>query len=164
MFKEILSISLLLFSVIDILGSLPVVVDIKNRVGDLQVVKTTPTAGLLMLLSLVIGNSILHLLGTNVNSFAVAGGIVIFLIGLEIVLSVHLFKQNPDETDTISMVSLAFPLITGAGPPKTILSLKLEFSQWNIAVGIVINLAIVYGVLKSCGCIERRLEHAAYWC
>ena len=75
MFKEILSISLVLFSVIDILGSLPVVVDIKNRVGDLQVVKTTPTAGLLMLLFLVIGNSIFHLLGTNVNSFAVAGGI-----------------------------------------------------------------------------------------
>ncbi|MGB1929931.1 MAG: MarC family protein, partial [Mariniblastus sp.] len=159
MFKEILSVSLVLFSVIDILGSLPVVVDIKNRAGSLQVLKTTLAAGLLMLLFLVIGDSILHLLGTDVNSFAIAGAIVILLIGLEMVLGIHLFKQNPDETDTTSIVPLAFPLIAGAGTLTTILSLKSEFSQWSITFGIIINLAIVYVVLKSCGWIERRLGH-----
>lgn len=159
MFKEILSVSLVLFSVIDILGSLPVVVDIKNRAGSLQVLKTTLAAGLLMLLFLVIGDSILHLLGTDVNSFAIAGAIVILLIGLEMVLGIHLFKQNPDETDTTSFVPLAFPLIAGAGTLTTILSLKSEFSQWSITFGIIINLAIVYVVLKSCGWIERRLGH-----
>jgi multiple antibiotic resistance protein len=159
MFKDILSVSLVLFSVIDILGSLPVVVDIKNRAGNLQAIKTTLAAGLLMLLFLIIGDSILHLLGTDVNSFAIAGAIVILLIGLEMVLGINLFKQNPDETDTTSIVPLAFPLIAGAGTLTTILSLKSEFSQSSIMAGIVINLAIVYGVLKSCGWIERRLGH-----
>ena len=95
MVKEILSVSLVLFSVIDILGSLPVVVDIKNRVGTLQTLKTTLAAGLLMVTFLLIGDSILHLLGTDVNSFAVAGAIVILLIGLEMVLGIRLFKQDP---------------------------------------------------------------------
>ena len=159
MVKEILSVSLVLFSVIDILGSLPVVVDIKNRVGTLQSVKTTLAAGLLMVLFLLIGDSILHLLGTDVNSFAVAGAIVILLIGLEMVLGIHLFKQSPDESDTTSIVPLAFPLIAGAGTLTTILSLKAEFNQWSILAGILINLAIIYGVLKTCGWIENRLGH-----
>ncbi|MGY8746430.1 MAG: MarC family protein [Pirellulales bacterium] len=119
MFKDILSVSLVLFSVIDIFGSLPVVVDIKNRAGNLQAIKTTLAAGLLMLLFLIIGDSILHQLGTDVNSFAIAG----------------------------------------TGTLTTILSLKSEFSQSSIMAGIVINLVIAYGVLKSCGWIERRLGH-----
>ena len=157
MVKEILSVSLVLFSVIDILGSLPVVVDIKNRVGTLQSIKTTLAAGFLMILFLLLGDSILHLLGTDVNSFAVAGAIVILLIGLEMVLGIHLFKHNPDETDTTSIVPLAFPLIAGAGTLTTILSLKAEFTQWSILAGILVNLVVVYGVLKSCGWIEGRL-------
>ena len=157
MVKEILSVSLVLFSVIDILGSLPVVVDIKNRVGTLQAVKTTVAAGLLMVLFLLIGDSILHLLGTDVNSFAVAGAIVILLIGLEMVLGIHLFKQDPDATDTTSIVPLAFPLIAGAGTLTTILSLKSEFTQWSIMAGNLINLVVIYGVLKSCGWIEGKL-------
>lgn len=159
MVKEILSVSLVLFSVIDILGSLPVVVDIKNRVGTLQSVKTTLAAGVLMLVFLLIGDSILHLLGTDTSSFAIAGAIVILLIGLEMVLGIHLFKQHPDETDSASIVPLAFPLIAGAGTLTTILSLKSEFSQWSILAGIVINLGIIYAVLKSCGWIETKLGH-----
>ena len=128
MVKEIVSVSLVLFSVIDILGSLPVVVDIKNRMGVLQVAKTTCAAGILMLSFLLIGDAILHLLGTDVNSFAVAGAIVIFLIGLEMILGIRIFKQDPDEMATSSIVPLAFPLIAGAGTLTTILSLKAELS------------------------------------
>jgi multiple antibiotic resistance protein len=157
MVKEVFSVTLVLFSVIDILGSLPIVVDIKNRVGSLQVIKTTLAAGALMVVFLFIGDSILHLFGTDVNSFAIAGAIVIFLIGLEMILGVKIFKQEPDETNTTSIVPLAFPLIAGAGTLTTILSLKAEFSQWSILGGILVNLAIVYAVLRTCGVIEQKL-------
>ena len=157
MVREILSVTLVLFSVIDILGSLPVVVDIKNRVGTLQVVKTTIAAGALMIAFLFVGDVILHLLGTDVSSFAVAGAIVILLIGLEMVLGINIFKQDHDETNTSSIVPLAFPLIAGAGTLTTILSLKAEFSHWSIFAGIIFNLAIIYGVLNSCGWIEAKL-------
>jgi multiple antibiotic resistance protein len=95
MVKEVFSVTLVLFSVIDILGSLPIVVDIKNRVGSLQVIKTTLAAGALMVVFLFIGDSILHLFGTDVNSFAIAGAIVIFLIGLEMILGVMKQTQHP---------------------------------------------------------------------
>lgn len=157
MYKEIFSVSLVLFSVIDILGSLPIVVDIKNRTGTLQSVKTTLTAGLLMVAFLFIGDAILHLFGTDVNSFAIAGAIVILLIGLEMVLGINLFKHDPESSDTTSVVPLAFPLIAGAGTLTTILSLKSEFSQASILCGIIINLGIVYGALKTCGWIEKKL-------
>ena len=157
MVKEILSVTLVLFSVIDILGSLPIVVDIKNRIGSLQVIKTTIAAGLLMISFLFVGDAILHLLGIDVNSFAIAGAIVILLIGLEMILGVNIFKQSPEETNTSSIVPLAFPLIAGAGTLTTILSLKSEFSQWSILAGIVVNLAIIYSVLRSCGWIESKL-------
>lgn len=159
MVKEIVSVTLVLFSVIDILGSLPVVVSIKERVGTLQVVKTTCVAGALMIAFLFIGDAILHLLGTDVNSFAVAGAIVILIIGFEMILNVRIFRQESEEDDlnTASIVPLAFPLIAGAGTLTTILSLKAEFSQGIILAGIVVNLAVVYGVLRSCGWIEKRL-------
>ena len=155
--KDIISVTLVLFSVIDILGSLPIIVDIKNRAGSLQVLKTTLAAGALMISFLFIGDAILHLLGTDVNSFAVAGALVILLLGLEMVLGIHIFRQDPDEMGTTSIVPLAFPLIAGAGTLTTILSLKAEFSQWSIFMGIVANLTVVYFVLGSCGWIESRL-------
>lgn len=157
MVKDIFSVTLVLFSVIDIVGSLPVVVEIKNRVGTLQVVKTTMAAGALMISFLFAGDAVLHLLGTDVNSFAIAGALVILLIGLEMILGVKIFRQEPDETNTSSIVPLAFPLIAGAGTLTTILSLKSEFSQWTIFSAIVVNLAIIYGVLRSCGWIEGKL-------
>ena len=115
MVKEFFSVTLILFSVIDIVGSLPVVVDIKNRVGALQVMKTTLAAGALMITFLLIGDSVLHLLGTDVNAFAIAGGIVILLIGLEMVLGIRIFKTDPEECETSSIVPIAFPLIAGRG-------------------------------------------------
>lgn len=160
MIKEVFSVTLVLFSVIDILGSLPVVVEIKNRVGALQVIKTTLAAGFLMVSFLFVGDAILHLLGTDASSFAIAGAIVILFIGLEMVLGIKIFRVEPDETDTTSIVPLAFPLIAGAGTLTTILSLKAEFSQWTIFGGIVLNLGIIYLVLRSCGWIEKKLGAA----
>ena len=110
-----------------------------------------------MIAFLFVGDAILHLLGTDVNSFAIAGAIVILLIGLEMILGVNIFKQDPDETNSTSIVPLAFPLIAGAGTLTTILSLRAEFSQWSILAGIVVNLAIIYAVLNSCGWIEGKL-------
>ena len=111
-----------------------------------------------MVCFLFIGDAILHLLGTDVSSFAIAGSIVILLLGLEMVLGIHIFKQDPDEaSDSTSIVPLAFPLIAGAGTLTTILSLKSEFPQWTILIAILVNLIVVFLVLKSCGWIEKKL-------
>ncbi|MEM9940389.1 MAG: MarC family protein [Planctomycetota bacterium] len=157
MIKEFFSVTLILFSVIDIVGSIPIVVDIKNKVGSLQVFKTTLAAGLLMVCFLWVGDSVLHFLGTDVNAFATAGGIVILVIGLEMVLGIRIFKKDPDESDVSSIVPIAFPLIAGAGTLTTILSLKTEFSQLTILLGIITNLVIVFVVLNSCSWIEQKL-------
>ena len=156
--KEVFSVTLVLFSVIDILGSLPVVVDLQNRSGKkLQTKKTTLVAGLLMITFLFVGEGILHLFGTDVSSFAIAGAIVIFAIGLEMILGIELFKKEADADNNSAVVPLAFPLIAGAGTLTTILALKAEFSQWSILAGIALNLVIVYLVLRSCGWIERKI-------
>ncbi|MEM7456430.1 MAG: MarC family protein [Planctomycetota bacterium] len=153
---EFCSVSLVLFSVIDIPGSLPLVVDIKNKTGSIQSLKATIAAGVLMLLFLFAGDSLLHLLGIDVSSFAVAGSIVIFLIGLEMILGVTIFKEDPDAGESASIVPLAFPMIAGAGTLTTILSLKAEFSYWSILGAILINLVIVYVALQSCGWLEKK--------
>ncbi len=157
MVKEVLSVTLVLFSVIDILGSLPVVVDIQNRTGKLQTKKTTVVAGCLMIAFLFIGEGILHLFGTDVSSFAVAGAIVIFAIGLEMILGIEIFKKETEGDSNASIVPLAFPMIAGAGTLTTILALKAEFSQWSILIGITLNLFVVYGVLRASGWIERKI-------
>ncbi len=158
--KEIASVTLVLFSVIDILGSLPVVVEIRNRVGKLETLKTTLIAGTMMVAFLFVGEGLLHLFGTDVSSFAVAGAMVILAIGVEMVLGIKIFRSEPDDSETSSIVPLAFPLIAGAGTLTTILSLKAEYSYISILVGIVLNLVVVFYVLKSSGWIESRLGKA----
>ena len=157
LFAQVLSVSLILFSVIDIVGSLPVVVDIRNRSGGLQTAKTTLCAGGLMIAFLFAGEAVLHLLGTDTSSFAIAGALVLLAIGAEMVLGVRLFKEDANNFQTSSIVPLAFPLIAGVGTLTTILSLKSEYSYFVILAGISINLVIVYYVLNSCGWIERKL-------
>jgi multiple antibiotic resistance protein len=155
-FKEIVSVSLILFSVIDILGSIPVIIDLRKRVGHIQSEKATFAAGLIMVVFLFLGESILKLLGLDVESFAVAGAIIIFLIGMEMVLGVHLFRGEVDSSAT-SIVPIAFPLIAGAGTMTTIISLRAEYAQANILVGIVLNLILIYVVLKASTWLEARL-------
>ncbi len=156
--KEIFSVTLILFSVIDILGSIPIVINLRKKVGHIQSAKATIAAGILMILFLFFGESILKLFGIGVDDFAIAGALIIFAIGAEMILGIELFKPDPEaSTTSASIVPIAFPLIAGAGTLTTILTLKAEYTQANIAVGMIINLAIVYGVLKSTNWLERKL-------
>lgn len=155
--KQICSVSLVLFSVIDVLGSLPIIVDFRNRCGHLQARRTTLAAGLIMIAFLFLGETILHLFGTDVRSFAVAGACVIFAIGVEMVLGIHLFKDDPAGLKTAAIVPLAFPLVAGTGTLTTILTLKADFGHLVILSGIVLNLAVVYAVLQGSGWLEKRL-------
>ncbi|WP_144606877.1 MarC family protein [Algoriphagus algorifonticola] len=155
--KQILSVSLILFSVIDILGSIPIIINLRKKVGHIQSEKATVAAGVLMILFLLAGKSILGLFGIGVEDFAIAGALIIFALGAEMILGIELFKPDPDATAGASIVPIAFPLIAGAGTLTTILTLKAEFAQVNIAIGILLNLVFVYAVLKSTTWLERKL-------
>lgn len=154
--KEILSVSLILFSVIDILGSLPAIISMKKQGKKIESLKATLISGLLMLAFLFGGESILNLFGVDVQSFAVAGAIILFLLGLEMVLGVSIFKDN-SEVESSTVVPLAFPLIAGAGTLTTILALRSEFNTLNIGIGITLNLVFVYIVLRSSSWIHRKM-------
>ncbi|MDA0313743.1 MAG: MarC family protein [Bacteroidetes bacterium] len=156
-FKQILSVSLILFSVIDILGSIPIIINLRKKVGYIQSGKATIVAGVLMITFLLVGKSILNLFGIGVEDFAIAGALIIFALGAEMILGIELFKPDPDATASASIVPIAFPLIAGAGTLTTILTLKAEFEQINIAIGILLNLIFVYIVLKSTNWLERKL-------
>jgi multiple antibiotic resistance protein len=156
-FKEILSVSLILFSVIDILGSIPIVINLRKKVGHIQSAKATLAAGLLMIVFMLAGESILSLFGIGVEDFAIAGALIIFVIGAEMILGIEIFKVDPEASTGASIVPIAFPLIAGAGTLTTILTLKAEFEQVNIAIGILLNLIFVYTVLKSTNWLERKL-------
>ncbi|WP_339716916.1 MarC family protein [Cyclobacterium amurskyense] len=156
--KEILSVTLILFSVIDILGSIPIVINLRKKVGHIQSGKATIVAGVLMVTFLLVGKSILSLFGIDVEDFAIAGALIIFAIGAEMILGIEIFRTDPEASSTsTSIVPIAFPLIAGAGTLTTILTLKAEYGQANIAIGIVLNLIIIYVVLKSTHFLEQKL-------
>ncbi len=152
-FKEILTASMVLFAVIDIIGSIPIIINLRQKVGHIQSEKASIVAMLIMIIFLFLGTEILKLIGIDVYSFAVAGALVIFFLALEMVLGIELFKD--DEPETASVVPLAFPLIAGAGTMTTILSLKAEFHTENIIIAIVVNMVFVYLVLKFSHKIEK---------
>lgn len=155
-FKELISVSLILFSVIDILGSLPVILDLKKRGVAIESNKASLVALLIMTAFLWIGEPLLHLFGVDVQSFAVAGAIVIFLLGLEMILGISLFR-DVHESASGSIVPLAFPLIAGAGTMTTIISLKAKYDPVNIQLGIVLNMVFVWLVLHSSEWLGRKL-------
>ncbi|MFT4031686.1 MAG: MarC family protein [Siphonobacter sp.] len=159
-FKEILSVTLVLFSVIDILGAIPIVLDLRKKTGNIHAGTTTLVAGGIMIAFLYIGTSILSLFGVDVQSFAVAGALIIFLIGLEMTLGHSIFKMSNVEPKTASIVPLAFPIIAGAGTMTTILSLKAQYGELNILIGIFVNLALIYLVLRSSEWIEKKIGAA----
>ncbi len=156
--KEILSVFLILFSVIDIPGNVPIIISLKEKGKIIKPGRATLVAGGLMIAFLLAGESLLNLFGIDVQSFAIAGAIVIFIIAMEMILGITLFKEENIENDTsTSIVPIAFPLIAGAGTMTTIISLKAEFQQTNILVGIILNLIIVFIVLRSSSWIQRKL-------
>ena len=154
--QDILSVTLILFSIIDILGNLPVIIGMKEQGKVIQSGKATITAGLLMIAFLFGGESILNLLGVDVASFAIAGAIIIFIMGMEMILGITLFKESENSSST-SIVPIAFPMIAGSGTLTTILSLRAEYSALNIAIGIAVNLILVYIALRSSGWIQKKI-------
>jgi multiple antibiotic resistance protein len=158
--KEILSSSLILFSVIDILGSIPIIIDLRKKNGDIHAEQATMVSGLIMIGFFFAGKFILKLLGVDINSFALAGALVLFLIGLEMTLGRNIFKEEHINTGSHSIVPLAFPIIAGAGTMTTLVSLKSQFEEENIIVSIFINLIFIYIVLKSSSWIEKKLGDA----
>jgi multiple antibiotic resistance protein len=153
---EILTVTFTLFAVIDIIGSIPIIVTLREKTGQVQSGLATLVAGLLMTVFFFIGEELLNILGVDIHSFALAGSIVIFIIGLEMILGHDLFKTDPDAKSG-SIVPIAFPIIAGSGTLTTIMSLKSEFHAVNIYASILINLVFIYIVLKSTARIEKIL-------
>jgi multiple antibiotic resistance protein len=160
--KEIFSVTLILFSVIDILGSIPFVILIRQREGRIYAEKATLIAAALMIIFLFLGQSILKLFGLDVGSFAVAGAIVMFIIAMEMILGINLIKDDPEAKGTGSIVPIAFPLIAGAGTLTTILSLRAVYEESSILIGIILNLIFVYIVLRSSGWLEQKIGKSGF--
>jgi len=154
-FKEIITVSMVLFAVIDIVGTIPIVVDLRSKVGKIESEKASVAAGIIMIVFLFIGEEFLNLIGIDVHSFAVAGSFVLFFLALEMILGIRIYKE--DEASSASIVPLAFPLIAGAGTMTTLLSLRSQFETVNIIIAIVLNIILVYIVLKSSPKIEKML-------
>jgi multiple antibiotic resistance protein len=154
--NELLTVTFTLFAVIDILGSIPLLLSLKKKMGGIPELKATLISGGLMILFLLLGEPLLRMLGVETHSFAVAGSIVIFILGMEMVLGVELFKSEKDAKSTV-MVPIAFPMIAGSGTLTTIISLKANYTQLTILIAILANLVVVYLVLKSLAYIERIL-------
>ena len=157
--KELLTVTFTLFAIIDIIGSIPVLISLKSKMGGINEVKATLISGVLMVGFLFTGEPFLNLLGLDVKSFAVGGSIVIFILGLEMVLGLEFFKSEKD-VRAATVVPIAFPLIAGSGTLTTIISLKANYSQSTMLIAILINLVIVLVVLKSLTLIERALGPA----
>ena len=154
-FREIATSSMVLFAVIDIIGSIPVIIGLRSKIGHIQSEKASIVAGILMIAFLFIGKEILKLIGIDVYSFAVAGSFVLFFLAIEMILGITLYKD--DAPESASIVPIAFPLIAGAGTMTSLLSLRAEFYVENIIVAILVNIIFVYLVLKSSKRIERVL-------
>ncbi|HEV3224583.1 MAG TPA: MarC family protein [Puia sp.] len=155
-FNELLTVTFTLFAVIDIVGSIPLLLSLKKKMGGIKELKATLISGGLMILFLYLGEPFLHVLGVETHSFAVAGSIVIFILGLEMVLGIEFFKSEKGASSSV-VVPIAFPLIAGSGTLTTIISLKANYEESMLLIAILINLIIVFIVLKSLNLIERIL-------
>lgn len=153
--KEIATISMVLFAVIDIVGTIPIVVDLRKKFGHIESEKASIVAGFIMVVFLFVGEELLHLIGIDVNSFAVAGSFVLFFLALEMILGIRIYKD--EQASSASIVPLAFPLIAGAGTMTTLLSLRSQYQTCNIIIAILLNIIFVYIVLKSSEKIEKWL-------
>ena len=160
--KDSFSVTLILFSVIDIIGSIPFIIQIRKREGRIYAEKATLISAALMIVFLFLGQSILKLFGLDVSSFAVAGSIVMFIIALEMILGITLIKDDPEARGSGSIVPIAFPLIAGAGTLTTILSLRAVYSETDIMIGIVLNLLVVYIVLRGSSWLETKIGKSGF--
>jgi multiple antibiotic resistance protein len=153
--KEILTAFMVLFAVIDIVGNIPIIIDLRKKAGHIQSEKASVIAGVIMIIFLFLGDSILKLIGIDVHSFAVAGAFILFFIALEMILGITLYKQEEGTNMNASVFPLAFPLIAGPGSLTTLLSLKSEFHTENIIIAVIVNVIVIFIVLKTSTRIER---------
>ena len=158
-FKALLTVTFTLFAVIDIVGSVPILISLKEKLGGIRELRATLISGALMILFMYVGETFLKILGVDIGSFAVGGSIVIFILGLEMVLGLEFFKSEQN-VKASTMVPIAFPLIAGSGTLTTIMSLKANYTELNILIAILVNLIIVFLVLKSLKVIARLLGPA----
>lgn len=158
-FGELLTVTFTLFAVIDIIGAIPILISLKTKMGGINELKATIISGALMILFLYAGEVFLRVLGLDVKSFAVGGSIVIFILGLEMVLGVEFFKSEKN-ISAATVVPIAFPLIAGSGTLTTVMSLKANYGELTMLVAILINLIIVFVVLKSLNLLARLLGPA----
>ena len=154
-FKEIVTATMVLFAVIDIIGSIPIIIDLRVKFGHLHSGKAAIVAAVIMIAFLFLGKSILNLIGIDVNSFAVAGSFILFFLALEMILGISLYKEEETNAKTASIFPLAFPLLAGPGSLTTLLSLRAEFFTINIVIAIIINTIFLYIVLKTSVKIEK---------
>jgi multiple antibiotic resistance protein len=155
-FKEIFTAFMVLFAVIDIVGNIPIIIDLRKKVGHIQSEKASLIAGVIMVVFLFLGQSLLELIGIDVYSFAVAGSFILFFIALEMILGITLYKDDDEsESITATVFPLAFPLIAGPGSLTTLLSLRAEFFIENIIIAVLCNVVVIYVVLKTSPKIER---------
>ncbi|HMQ43834.1 MAG: MarC family protein [Confluentibacter sp.] len=155
--REIFTAFMILFAVVDIVGNIPIVIDLRKKVGNINSRKAAIISGVIMISFLFLGKSILTLIGIDVNSFAVAGSFILFFIALEMILGITLYKHEEHTSNTASVFPLAFPLIAGPGSLTTLLSLRAEFKTENIIVAIILNVIVIFIVLKTSRTIERFL-------
>lgn len=154
-FKEIFTASLVLFAVINIIGSIPIIISLREKVGQIESEKASIVAGVIMIGFLFVGKNILNLIGIDVNSFAVAGSLIIFFIALEMIMGISIYKN--DAPETASIVPIAFPIIAGPGSLTTLLSLRAEFELINIMIAVILNIIVVYIILKSTNLMSKIL-------
>ena len=155
--SQIITVTFTLFAVIDVLGSLPVIISIKKKMGDINAFLATMVSGGLMLLFFFIGEQMLEFMGLDIKSFAIAGSIVIFILGLEMILGLEFFKPDKEGAGSSTLVPVAFPLIAGSGTLTTVMSLKAAYEYYTILIAILINLVIIYVTLRSVNFLERIL-------
>jgi multiple antibiotic resistance protein len=158
-FSKLLTVIFTLFAVIDIVGSIPVLIGLKEKMGNIRTLQATVVSGIFMIVFLFVGEQFLSILSLDIHSFAVGGSIVIFLIGLEMVLGKEIFHSDANAKSG-TIVPIAFPIIAGSGTLTTVMSLKANYEDWYILAGILINLIVVYLVLKSLNWIQRVLGDA----
>ncbi|HMK07356.1 MAG TPA: MarC family protein [Flavobacterium sp.] len=154
-FREILTVSVVLFAVIDVVGTIPIIVDLRAKHGSIESGKASVVAGIIMIVFLFAGEELLKLIGIDVHSFAVAGSFVLFFLALEMILGIRIYKD--EDASSASIVPIAFPLIAGAGTMTTLLSLRSQYDSVNIVIAIVLNIILVYVVLKSSPKLEKIL-------
>ncbi len=156
MLKEIITVTFALFAVIDVLGSIPILITLKNKMGEIKALYATLVSGVLILAFFFFGKTFLNILGLDISSFAIAGSIVLFILGLEMVLGLEFFKGDTN-AKAGSIVPVAFPIIAGSGTLTTVMSIKSIYHEYNILIAIIINLIIIFIVLKSLNKLEKML-------